>query len=121
MKYTALTESNVLEIKHEKEIKDLKIKKEKIYKILNMKFLFFFIISCLMLSGFFYYLACFCAIYKNTQIHLIKDSLISFGLSLLYPFLIYLIPGIFRIASLNNKKNDREALYKFSKIFEIFF
>ncbi len=62
----------------------------------------------------------FCAIYRNTQIHLIKDTLISFGLSLLYPLGIYLIPGFFRIPSLNNTKNKRECLYKFGKILQLF-
>ena len=60
----------------------------------------------------------FCAIYRNTQYHLLKDTLVSFGLSLLYPLGIYLIPGIFRIPALNNRK--KEYLYKFSKIFLIF-
>ena len=58
----------------------------------------------------------FCAIYINTQIHLIKDTLISFGLSLCYPFGIYLIPGIFRIPALSNKK---KCLYDFSRILQI--
>ena len=61
----------------------------------------------------------FCAIYKNTQVYLIKDTAISFGLSLLYPFGIYLLPGIFRIPALSNKKNNRKYLYNFSKILQI--
>ena len=61
----------------------------------------------------------FCAIYKNTQIYLIKDILISFSISLLYPFVIYLLPGIFRIPSLSNKKNKRQYLYAFSKILQM--
>ena len=55
-------------------------------------------------------------IYENTQIHLIKDSVIGFGLSLIYPFGIYLIPGIFRIPALRAQKKDKEYMYKFSKI-----
>ena len=62
----------------------------------------------------------FGAIYKNTQYHLLKDTLISFGLSLLYPFAIYILPGIFRIPSLSNRKIKRECLYDFSKILQIF-
>ena len=50
--------------------------------------------------------------------HLIKDSLISFGLSLIYPFFIDLIPGIFRILALNNKKRSKECVYKFSQLIE---
>ena len=68
----------------------------------------------------------FCAIYSNTQIHLIKDTLISFGISLLTPFGFYLLPGIFRISALSNrnkksKKNKtRKFLYIFSKFLHFF-
>ena len=61
----------------------------------------------------------FCAIYRNTQTHLIKDTLISFGLSLLYPFLFYLIPGFFRIPSLSKEKNKRNYLYIVSKLLQM--
>ena len=39
----------------------------------------------------------FCTIYKNTQFHLLKDTLMSFGISMFTPFGFYLLPGIFRI------------------------
>ena len=61
----------------------------------------------------------FCAIYINTQLHLIKDTLISYGLSMIYPFAIYLAPGVFRIPSLRAKKHDKEIMYKFSKILQL--
>ena len=59
----------------------------------------------------------FCAVYVNTQIHLIKDILISYSLSLFYPFAIYLLPGIFRIPSLSNP--ERKYLYKISRIVQM--
>ena len=61
----------------------------------------------------------FCVIYKNTQMHLLKDTLMSIGLSLIIPFLIYLLPGFFRIPSLSKRKNKRECLYNFSKILQL--
>ena len=65
-----------------------------------------------------YYISIFCAIYNNTQLHLLKDTMISFFLSLLYPLFIYLLPGLFRIPSLSNPKDKKEYLYKFSKILQ---
>ena len=62
----------------------------------------------------------FCAIYINTQRHLINDSLISFGLSLIYPFGIYLLPAFFRKLSLSNPKSGRSYLYKLSQFLLIF-
>ena len=77
-------------------------------------------ISFLFLLFFWYYISMFGAIYKNTQIHLLKDILIGFGLSLLFPFIIYLFPGIFRILSLSSGKNRKEYLYNFSKFLQAF-
>ena len=67
---------------------------------------------------FWYYLSIFCAIYRNTQYHLIKDNLISFGLSLLTPLGFFLLPSIFRIHSLLDGKKKKSYLFKFSQIFE---
>ena len=62
----------------------------------------------------------FGAIYKNTQYHLLKDTLISFGLSTLNPFVYYLFPGLFRVPSLSNPKNKRKCLYIISKLLQFF-
>ena len=119
VKSLSLSEKNILEIKQEKNNKYLDKNVEAIKKTLNIKFKCFFIISFVLLLFFWYYISCFCAIYENTQLHLIKDSIISFGLSLLYPFGIYLLPGIFRIPSLRDPKKDRQCMYKFSKIIQL--
>ena len=87
-------------------------------KKLSIKFILYFLISFLFLLLFWYYISMFGVIYKNTQMHLLKDCLMSLGLSLLLPFAIYLIPGLFRIPSLYN--NKRRCLYNFSKILQFF-
>ena len=84
-----------------------------------MKSIYFFVSSFILLLFSWYYLSCFCAIYKNTQLHLIKDTLFSYGLSMIYPFGLYLFPGIFRIPSLRNPKKNRETMFKFSKILQL--
>ena len=86
---------------------------------LTVQFALYFIISFLLLDFFWYYISMFGVIYKNTQIHLLKDTLMSFALSLLYPFGMYLFPGMFRIPALSNRKNKRECLYNFSKIIQL--
>ena len=55
-------------------------------------------------------------VYKNTQMILIDDTFISFGLSMLYPLGLNLLPGLFRITSLRIKGKDKECLYKISTI-----
>ena len=118
----ALSQGVILDLKKNKENKmnkDLHIKEIALIKTIKIKFIVYFSLSSIFLLFFWYYISMFCAIYINTQIHLIKDTLISFALSLIYPFGIYLIPAIFRIPSLANKKKKRYYLYTFSKILQI--
>ena len=63
---------------------------------------------------FWYYISCFCSVYKNTQLILIKDTLISFGLSMLYPFGLNLLPGMFRIPALRAVNKNNKYLYQLS-------
>ena len=119
IKMLALSESNFIEFKKikNKTEKELRKKSDEILNTLKIKFVILFIITLFLLVLFWFYLACFCAVYKNTQIHLIKDTLISFGTSMLYPIGIYLFPGIFRIMALKGK--DREFMFNFSKLLQM--
>ena len=117
VKKLSLSENNILAIKNGKNIENIDNEKKKVLKCLTIKFILFFIICLLFIILFWYYLACFCAVYKNTQYYLIKDTLLSFCLSLLYPFGLNLLPGMLRIPSL--KRNDKQCLYKISQIVQI--
>ena len=116
VEYLSLSEDSIISIKTNKII-NYKKKKEILRKI-KIKFCFFFIIAFILLLIFWYYISCFCCIYENTQKHLIKDSLLSFGISSILPFFINLIPGIFRIPALRTKKVDKSCIYKLSQIIE---
>ena len=119
IKNLSLSEKNVLQIKKEKLIENIEKNAYNIIRFLNIKFKVFFVVSFLLILFFWYYISCFCAVYKNTQLHLIKDSIISFGLSLLYPLGIYLLPGFFRIPALRNQKKNKELMYKISKAIQL--
>ena len=123
IKYFSLSEKTILEIKEEKrkESKDIDEKTKKMFKILKIKFALFFILCPIVLFFFWFYITCFCGVYKNTQIHLIKDTLLSFLTSLLFPFATAILPGILRIFSLKlNKVNkvNKAYIYKFSQFLE---
>ena len=115
----SLTEESISEFKQMKLKKKINESK-KIIKCIYIKFIFFYILNYLFLGFIWYYLSVFCAVYKNTQIFLLKDTLISFATSLVYPFASNLIPGLLRIPSLRAKNQDRYYLYKFSQIIQIF-
>ena len=119
LQWLALSQNSILEIKKEKSLKISTAKAQKLYNSLFKKFIWFYILSFLFLFIFWYYLSCFCAVYKNTQIFLLKDSLIGFGFSLVYPIILNLLPGLFRIPSLNSTYKDKECIYNFSKIIQL--
>jgi hypothetical protein len=118
--YFSLTEESISEIRQKKlGIKET-TKTKKLIKRIKIKFIIFLSLNFIFLGCIWYYLSIFCSIYKNTQIFLIKDTLISFGTSLVYPFFYNLIPGIFRIPALKAKKRDRNILYKISQFLQVF-
>ena len=116
VKMFALTEINF--ILYRNGVKQQRIFKssKRLKKIFKIKFSIFFNLDFILLGCFWIYLSCFCAVYHNTQIHLIKDTLISFGASLISPFAIYLLPGIFRIIALKSKR--RRILYELYRILQ---
>ena len=119
IKYFSLPEDNIVEIKKNINIIEDKNTFIKLFHCLKIKFYCFFIVSLIFMVTFWYYISCFCVVYKNTQLHLIKDTLISYALSFLYPFIINLIPGLFRIPSLKDSNKKKESLYKISKIIQL--
>ena len=120
LNFLALSNDAIIKFKQANTKINILKKSKKLKKVLIIKFILYFIISFFFLLFFWYYISMFCVIYRNTQIHLLKDIMYSFGLSLFIPFIIYLFPGIFRIPALSNKKNKRECLYNFSKLLQSF-
>ena len=80
------------------------------------KYIVFFVLNFILLIFFWIYSTSFCLVYKNTQIHLLKDVLMSFSTSLIKPIIIYLLPGIFRIPALKSEKSKKLYMFTFSKL-----
>jgi len=111
-KYLALSENSLIELKNSKLLNNY----NEIIKRLKIKIILFYILLFIFLLLFWYYLGCFCSVFRNSQMHLIKDTLFSFLLSLIYPFGLQLLPGIFRIPALKNKN---KKCFQFSKIVQL--
>ena len=120
LKQLSLSENNILSIAQTKDYKSAVKKSKTILKCLKIKFFLFFLLRIIILLFCWYYISCFCAVYINTQITLINDTFISYGLSMVYPFGLELIPGIFRIPALRAKNEDKKFLYKVSIIISLF-
>ena len=118
IKNFALTQDIFIDLKQGKVKRRLENLNKKLIQKLKYKFTMFFISTFFILLFLWYYITCFCGIYVNTQIHLIKDTLISLLSSFFIPFILFLLPGIFRISSLSAKKPLHKLLYKFSVFLE---
>ena len=115
IKTLALSQESIIELKREKIKNYIKGKYSRILKAFKIKIMSFFICSFIILLSFWYYVTCFSGIYVNSQIYLIKNCIISFLTSLIYPLVMHIISGLFRIPSIRKKK---PCLYKFSSFFE---
>ena len=116
IKYFVLSDKDIYELEiQESEIKALE-KVEKVKKNIIIKNICFFVIGSIFLLFLWYYLSSFGSVFQNTQYYLIKNTLISFGIYLIYPFIINLFPAVLRIYSL--KKSNRKYMYKISKILQ---
>ena len=118
MYYLSLSEKTIIQIKNQ-NYNNNGTKLHELKKFLLIKFIIYYILYYIFLLFFWFYVSCFCVVYKNTQLYLIKDTLISFSLSLIYPLGYYLLPGILRIPALRVEKKNKECLYKVSKIIQI--
>ena len=119
IKFLFLSERNLYEIKKQITYSMACNLQEKVERNLIIKYIIFFIMGIIFLSIFWLFLSSFGAVFQNTQIILVENTLISFGISFIYPFFINIIPGIFRICSLSDKKNNSICLYKISQFLQL--
>ena len=117
LNFLSLSNDSIIIFKQSSNKNNIIQKAKNLINKLKCKLILFFIISYLFLLFIWYYISMFGAIYKNTKMHLLNDTLLSYGLSLIIPFVIYLFPGLFRIPALSNKK---QCLYSFSKLLQSF-
>ena len=115
LKLLSLSEKQMLKIKEEKNYVKAKEMAKSAKKCLKIKLGIFFSLSFLLMSFFWYFISCFCAVYKNTQTILLIDTIISFSLSMVYPFGLNLIPGLGRIPALRVKEQNKKYLYILSQ------
>ena len=116
LRYYSLSERFLIKIRKEDNYNRAKNMGQAAKRCLIIKYIIFYVVCFILLTLFWFYLSSFCAIFQNTQIYVIINTFISFGISILYPLIYNLIPCIFRIYSL---KNNKECVYKFSNIIQL--
>ena len=122
--YLSLTDTHVYQIKA-LPIKDKKNGKKimDILSLIQRKLTSFVIVTFILFLFFWYFISAFCAVYQNTQKIYLRDSMISFAISLIDPFIIYGFTSLLRCISLTKicRKNCcGKCLFKTSDIIPIF-
>ena len=115
--YLSMTDKYIYKIKNSQpNSKQIMI----LFRCINYKLIIFFTFTFLLFCFYWYIVSSFCAVYQNTQIIFIKDSLSSFLLGIIYSLFIYLIPSGFRLCSIKSVKMKYKWLYKLSDVIPFF-
>ena len=105
LKFICLTHNSVRVLRKFKDVEYARKKSICVLRCIKIRLVIYYLLSFAFLAIFGYYILCFCAIFENTQIELVKSTFTSWLISLLYPLAICLITSIFR--SLAFKCNNR--------------
>ena len=116
LRFIFLSERNIIQIRKQSTYSKAYDIVPTVKKQLTIKYIIFFILGLLILVFFWMLLSSFGAVFQNSQVIVIENTLISFGISFIYPFIINIFPCLFRICSFNSKS---EYLYKFSNVLQI--
>ena len=119
IKLIFLSERNIFQIRMEQNLSNASFKADKVRKNLTIKHTIFFIAGLIFLVFFWMLLSSFGAVYSNTQMFIFKNTLISFAISLCYPFFINVFPCAFRMCSLNSNPKSNECMYKISQFLQV--
>ena len=85
---------------------------------IKIKTYILFVIAGLLIGLCWYYVAAFCAVFKNSQGHYFINVLVAFIVCNIWPCVTSLIAPIFRLKSIHEKNS--ECMYKFSQIIAYF-
>ena len=113
VRFVSLSERDISKINCERDVQNKRKLCDKTKKILKIKLFILFTVSALLLGLCWYYVAAFCAVFKNSQGHYFINVLVAFIVCNIWPCVTSLIPPIFRIYGI---KNDSSCMYKASQI-----
>ena len=111
-----LSEQNIVQVRKQISVLGANNISYKVKKTLIIKYVIFFILGFIFLGFFWVFLSSFGAVFRNTQIFIFKNVLISFSMSLIFPFFFNVFPCLFRICSLRSKNCG--CIYKMSKFLQ---
>ena len=121
LNYLTMTDTHYYYIKG---LKNDDVNKKRVVGILNCiiyKIIVFYVFTFIFFLFYMFLIASFCAVYENTQVIFITDSILSFVLGLVYPFILYFLPTGLRFLSLKaKKKKNLKLIYWLSDVVPFF-
>ena len=117
LKCISLTHNSVRSLRKMRNVDQAEEKSVCILKCIKIRILIYYVLTFIFLIVFGYYILCFCAVFENTQIELVKSTINSWLISLLYPFIICFLTSFFRTLAL---KKRNKCLYAIKQIMEFF-
>ena len=117
VRYVCLGERDTAKILSAKDPEERKKLAERARKIAMIKLFVLYVVSGLLLFLCWYYVAAFCAVFKNSQKNYLINFVICFIVCNLWPVLTSFIPAAMRRCALDDNK---ECLYKASQIVSVF-
>ena len=103
LKTICLTHNSVRVLRKFKDLEKAKQKSMCVLRCVKIRVAIYYILSLAFLGIFGFYVLCFCAVFENTQKDLVKSTLTSWLISLIYPLIICFITSIFRVLSFKFK------------------
>ena len=113
VRFVSLSERDISKINCTKGGEERKNLCKKIKRKYKIKLYILFGVSSILILLCWYYVASFCAVFKNSQGHYFINLLIAFIACNIWPCVTSLITPIIRKKSLNN---NSKCMYKFSQI-----
>ena len=121
LNFLTMTDIHYYDIKNMPKDQLNKKKVFSVIKIIKCKIIAFYIFTFILFLFYWYAITAFCAVYENTQKIFITDSLSSFIMGLIYPFLLYIFPtGLRFLSLLATERKNLECLYSLSDIIPFF-
>ena len=116
LKFICLTHGSVRKLRQIRDIDKAQKKSKCVLLCMKIRIIIYFILSLVFLIIFGYYVLCFCAVFENTQVELIKLTFTSWVFSLIYPFILCFFTGILRLLAF---KLENSCIYKIKQIFQL--
>ena len=113
------TEDDILIIRNNNNYAKRELIKD-VLTIVTIKVKLFFALGIVTLILVWAYIACFFSVFKKTTFFVLRNTLISFGISMIIPILLGVIPALLRTIALGDRKGkNRFYFYIISKIFQV--